>query len=312
MNDEWEKDVIEKLATDALKERRRSRRWGIFFKLLSFIYVAVIIAMLVPEKWDQSIDMTKEHTALVDLEGVIAAGEKASADNVVTGLRNAFKDENTKAVILRINSPGGSPVQSSYINREMHRLREKYPEIPLYAVVSDVCASGGYYIAVAAEKIYVNESSVVGSIGVLMNSFGFVGAMEKLGIERRLLTAGDHKGVMDPFTPMSEFDKKHLDTVLNELHQEFIAVVRKGRGDRLKENDETFSGLFWSGKQSVEQGLTDDFGSSSYVAREIIGVEKLVDFTKKPDPFERFAAQIGAGATKAMALIMGIGTTPQF
>lgn len=310
MSEQWEKTIIEQLATDALKERRRSRRWGIFFKLLTFAYLTVLVLLLAPDEWDKTALKAKNHTAIVELEGVIADGEKASADNIVTGLRNAFKDKNTEAVILRINSPGGSPVQSSYINKEMHRLREKYPEIPLYAVVSDVCASGGYYVAVAADKIFVNESSVVGSIGVLISSFGFVDSLEKLGVERRLLTAGEHKGVMDPFSPMSEFDNQHLDRVLTELHQEFIDVVKKGRGERLKEDDQVFSGLFWSGKQSVEKGLTDDFGSASYVAREIVGVEDLVDFTEKEDPFERFAERMGAGASKTLASIFGINATP--
>lgn len=311
MSEQWEKDVISKLASDTLQERRRSRRWGIFFKLLTFAYIGLFLFLLVPENWQEgAMKQGGSHTALVELEGVIAPDEKASADNVVTGLRNAFKNKNTKAVILRINSPGGSPVQASYINSEIVRLRDKYSNIPIYTVVSDMCASGGYYVAAATDKIFVNESSVVGSIGVLINSFGFVDSMEKLGIERRLLTAGENKGILDPFSPMTEKHDEHLQLVLANLHQEFIDVVREGRGDRLKEDDEMFSGLFWSGRQSVNKGLADGFGSASYVAREIVGVEKLVDFTKKEDPFERFAERMGAGVGSILAKISGIGTSP--
>ncbi|MGB5641022.1 MAG: S49 family peptidase, partial [Sedimenticolaceae bacterium] len=213
---DWHRDLVEKLARDALTERRRARRWGIFFKLLTFAYLLAVFIVLVPEEWSEEGIGNKPHTAVVDLEGLIAAGEKASADNVITGLRDAFEDDNTKAVILRINSPGGSPVQSSYMYKEILRLREKYPDIPLYAVVSDICASGGYYVASAADRIYVNESSVIGSIGVLMNGFGFVEAMNEFGVERRLIAAGKHKGILDPFSPMSEFDKDYATRLLGK------------------------------------------------------------------------------------------------
>lgn len=304
--EDWHRKLVEKLASDALVERRRARRWGIFFKFLTFAYLLALLFALIPDEWSDTGIGTKEHTALVELEGVIASDKKASADNVVTGLRDAFEDEHTKAVILRINSPGGSPVQSSDIYKEILRLREKYPDIPLYAVVSDMCASGGYYVAAAADKIYVNESSVIGSIGVLMNSFGFVDAMSELGIERRLMTAGQHKGILDPFSPLTEFDKEHAAKLLGSLHETFIDAVKTGRGDRLKGDDaELFSGLFWSGREGVELGLADDLGSAGYVAREVVGVEEIVDFTTKGDPFERLAKRFGAAAGEAFGRISG-------
>lgn len=310
---DWHRELVEKLATDALREKRRARRWGIFFKLLGFAYLAVLLIVLLPEDWSEKAMGKKEHTALVELEGLIAPGEKASADNAVTGLRDAFEDKNTKAVILRINSPGGSPVQSSYIYTEILRLREKYPDIPLYAVVSDICASGGYYVAAAADEIYVNESSVIGSIGVLMNGFGFVEAMQELGIERRLLTAGEHKGILDPFSPLSEFDKEHAKELLEKLHTTFIEAVKTGRGDRLNGDEaQLFSGLFWSGEEGIELGLADGIGSASYVAREIVGAEDLVDFTAKEDPIERLAKRLGAAAGEAFARMTGFSGQVQF
>lgn len=306
---DWQKDLVERLATDALIERRRARRWGIFFKLLTFAYLIAVFYVLIPNDWsDKGIGEAEEHTAVVDLEGLIAAGEKASADNVVSGLRDAFEDENTKAVVLRINSPGGSPVQSSYIHKEMLRLREKYPDTPLYAVVSDVCASGGYFVAAAADSIYVNESSVIGSIGVLINGFGFVDTMDEFGVERRLLTAGEHKGILDPFSPMSEFDKAHTAELLTSLHGAFIEAVKTGRGDKLKGDDaKLFSGLFWNGREGIELGLADAIGNTSYVAREIVGAEETVDFTAKEDPFERLARRFGAAAGEAFTRISGLG-----
>jgi len=304
--DDWHRDLVEKLASDALTERRRARRWGIFFKLLTFAYLVTVLAALLPDTWSDTAMGTKDHTALVEIEGVIAADKKASADNVVTGLRDAFEDKHTKAVILRINSPGGSPVQSSDIYKEILRLREKYPDIPLYAVVSDMCASGGYYVASAADKIYVNESSVIGSIGVLMNGFGFVDAMNELGVERRLMTAGEHKGILDPFSPQTEFDKEYAAKLLHGLHETFIDAVKAGRGDRLKGDEaQLFSGLFWSGSEGIELGLADALGSASYVAREVVGVEELVDFTAKDDPFERLAKRFGAAAGEAFGRISG-------
>ena len=304
---DWHRDLVEKLAADALVERRRARRWGIFFKLLTFAYLTFLLVLLIPEDWSEAAMGTKSHTALVELEGVIAAGEKASADNVVTGLRDAFEDKHTKAVVLRINSPGGSPVQSSDIHKEILRLREKYPDIPLYAVVSDICASGGYFVASAADKIYVNESSVIDSIGVLINGFGFVDTIHELGIERRLMTAGEHKGILDPFTPLSEFDKAHVAGLLEDLHANFIDAVKTGRGDRLKGDDATlFSGLFWDGNDGIQLGLADAIGSAGYVAREVVGAEDLVDFTAKEDPLERLADRLGASAATTFGRLFGV------
>jgi len=309
-NGDWHRDLVEKLATDALAERKRARRWGIFFKLLTFAYLVAIFVVLIPEEWsDKGIGKKEAHTAVVDLEGLIATGEKASADNVITGLRDAFEDEKTEAVILRINSPGGSPVQSSYIYKEILRLREKYPDTALYAVVSDICASGGYYVASAADEIYVDESSVIGSIGVLINGFGFVDVMNEFGVERRLMTAGKHKGILDPFSPMTEFDRQHASELLASLHASFIEAVKAGRGDKLKGDDaELFSGLFWNGQEGIALGLADAIGSASYVAREVVGVEEIVDFTTKEDPFERLARRFGAAAGEALARISGFGS----
>lgn len=309
---DWERKIIERLANDALVERRRARRWGILFKLLTFTYLAVVLALLAPQNWRETVTgIAKPHTALVDMEGVIGVGEKASADKVVEGLRAAFEDSGTKGVVLRINSPGGSPVQSNYIYREIKRLRGKYPDIPLYAVVSDMCASGGYYVAAAADRIYVNESSVVGSIGVLMNGFGFVDTLGELGVERRLLTAGEHKGILDPFSPLSEFDRRHAQILLDELHQEFINAVKEGRGERLGDDPQLFSGLFWSGKRSIELGLTDAVGSASSVARDVIQAEDLVDFSAREDPFERLADRLGVAVGRTLASLSGFVTTPQ-
>jgi len=242
----------------------------------------------------------------VELDGLIAPGERNSADNLVTGLRKAFEDKHTKGVILRINSPGGSPVQSSYVNKEILRLREKYPDIPLYAVVSDLCASGGYYIAVAADKIYVDESSLIGSIGVRMDGFGFVDAMDKLGVERRLLTAGEHKGILDPFSPVVEYERDFVQGLLDDLHQEFINRVKDGRGERLKgEQDKLFSGLFWTGGEAIKLGLADEIGSASQVARDVIGAEDIVDFTHKEKTLDRLIERLGAGAASAFGRLLG-------
>ena len=288
----WERDVIVNLAQSGLKEQRRARRWGVFFKLLGFAYVSIFLFSLLAPRL-ANLSGTTQHTALVELAGVIADGEEASADNIVSGLRAAFKNKNSAAVILRINSPGGSPVQASYINREIIRLREKHPDKPIYAVVTDICASGGVFAAVATDKIYADKASIVGSIGVRMDGFGFVDAMEKLGVERRLMTAGDHKGILDPFQPENEFEKQHVQSLLDEIHQQFIDVVVEGRGDKLAKDKSMFSGLFWTGEQALELGLVDGFGSASYVAREVIGVEDIQDYTFRDDVLKRFAKRLG-------------------
>lgn len=304
-NRDWEREVLSKLAMAAVTEQRRARRWGIFFKLLMALYLVVLLFALMPAG-DGKLAVGK-HTALVDVNGVIADDAEASADNIVGSLRDAFGNKNTVGVILRINSPGGSPVQAGYINDEIRRLRKEYPKIPVYAVISDVCASGGYYIAVAADEIYADKASMVGSIGVLMSTFGFVDTMNKLGVERRLLTAGESKGFLDPFSPMKEQDVQHVKGMLTNIHAQFIKTVKEGRGDRLKGGDELFTGLVWTGEQSIALGLVDGLGSASYVAREIIGEEDIVDYTHQPDPFEQFAQGIGMSMASTFARITGLG-----
>lgn len=298
----WERDAIVELANAGLKEQRRARRWGIFFKLFFVVYLVVFLFAVVGSKNADNLMSGERHTALVSLIGVIADGEDASANNVVSGLRAAFENENSAAVILSINSPGGSPVQSAYINSEIMRLREMYPAKPIYAVVSDICASGGVYVAVAADKIFANESSIVGSIGVRMDGFGFEGTIEKLGIERRLLTAGEHKAVLDPFSPENPVEKQHVQTMLDEIHQEFIDVVKEGRGDRLADDPKLFTGLFWTGTKAMELGLIDGLGSAGYVAREVVGVEEIVDYSYQEDVFQRFANRIGSSIGSQLKL----------
>lgn len=295
--DTWEREVLEKMATQALREQRSARNWGILFKSLTFIFLFLLLFTLLG--WFNKVDVySGKHTALVDLQGVISANSDASADNIIHGLDAAFKDKNTQGVILRINSPGGSPVQASDINEEIWRLRAKYPRIPIYTVVEDICASGGYYVAVATDKIFVNPSSLVGSIGVLMDGFGFTGALQKLGIERRLLTAGKNKGFLDPFSPMEPAQKQYALNMLKDIHKTFINAVRRGRGSRLKVNKNTFSGLVWTGKKSIQLGLADAVGSTNYVARHIIKADHIVDYTPHGGWAERFARRLGAAATE--------------
>lgn len=299
----WERRVLEGLAGAALKEQRAARRWGIFFKVLTFAYLTFILAVFVD--WGGSGDslVDGKHTALVELQGVIESRGDASADKINSALQNAFADKKTSGVILRVNSPGGSPVQSGIIYDEIRRLREKHPEIPLYVVVEDVCASGGYYVAAAADKIFVNKASVVGSIGVLMDGFGFTGTMDKLGVERRLLTAGDNKGFLDPFSPLDAAQRTHAQTLLNEIHQQFIGVVKQGRGKRLKDDPAMFSGLLWTGQKSIELGLADGMGTVDSVARDVIKAVDIVDYTQKDKLVERFAKRFGAGMSGKLDLL---------
>ena len=300
----WERDVLRKLAESALSEQRKARRWGVFFKSLTFLYLFVVL--IAATGWfGVKTGSTGPHTALVDLSGVIEADSTASADFINAGLSEAFEDKNTKGVILRINSPGGSPVQAHQINREIRRLRGKHPETPLYVVVDDICASGGYYVAVAADEIYASRGSLIGSIGVLMDGYGFTGTMQKLGVERRLLTAGENKGFLDPFSPLEPKQRALAQRMLDDIHQQFIEVVREGRGQRLKENAETFSGLFWTGDRSLEMGLVDAIGDASYVAREIIKAENIVDFTPRENLAERFAKRFGAALGESMFRMVG-------
>ena len=306
----WEKEVITKLAMTAVTEQRRTRRWGIFFKFLMFAYLLGLLFLYRPGGFRSASESDEDHTAVIELNGVIASDSDASADNMIAGLRDAFDNEHVKGVILRINSPGGSPVQSAYIYNEMTRLREENPDIPLYAVVTDMCASGGYYIAAAADKIYTDKSSVVGSIGVRMDGFGFVDAMKKLGVERRLLTAGEHKGFLDPFQPTKEVDVEHVESLLGSIHDQFINAVRKGRGDRLKETPKMFSGLVWTGEQAIDLGLIDGFGTSTYVAKEIFAAETLVDYTPAPDFLEKFSKRFGVALGRGIGQVLG-GQTVQ-
>lgn len=313
LDENWERDALRRLAFATLNEQRRARRWRIFFVLLFFIYLFVsLIAFLQPDLLKELMDedaLSQKHTAVVEVNGVIAANAEASADHIVSGLRKAFKDEKTAGIIIRINSPGGSPVQAGYIHNEIKRLRKKYPKIPVYAVITDICASGGYYIATAADKIYADQASLVGSIGVLMNGFGFVGAMKKLGIERRLLTAGEHKGFLDSFSAMKPEDVAHVKGMLNEIHQQFITRVKEGRKKSLKQagklalldNPELFSGLLWTGEKAMKLGLVDELASTSKVAREIIKAEKTKDFSYKRNYLDRFADRLGATMARTLA-----------
>lgn len=293
---QWEREILARLAFAGLQEQRRARRWGIFFKTLGFLYLFALLALLVVDTGPAQ--RVGRHTALVDLSGIIAEGADASADQIVSGLRAAFEDEHTAGVILRINSPGGSPVQAGYINSEIRRLREAHPQTPLYAVVVDVCASGGYYVAAAADRIYADKASIVGSIGVRMDGFGFVEAIERLGIERRLMTAGRHKALLDPFLPEDPVARDHLQAMLDQIHRQFIEAVKAGRGDRLIDDERIFSGLVWTGEEALRLGLVDGLGSAGYVAREVIGAEKIVDYTPKKSFLDRLGANVGAAMAR--------------
>ena len=307
MSNDWHRDVVNRLAFAALNEQRRARRWNVFFKVLLALYLLALLFLYMPSDWSSISKSSEKHTALVELSGIIASKAEASADTVIKGLRNAFDDDNTAGVILRANSPGGSPVQSGYIYQEIKRLRELHPDTPLYAVVTDVCASGCYYVASAADKIYVDKASIVGSIGVRMDSFGFVDSMEKLGVERRLYTAGENKGFLDPFTPAKESDVKHVEKLLEDIHGQFKTAVMEGRGERLQQQSDLFSGLVWTGEESVPMGLVDAIGSPGYVAREVIGEEEVVDFTEKPDLLERLSDRIGVAMAKGLGELFAGG-----
>lgn len=292
----WERGVLEKLAMSAIQEQRRARRWGIFFKLLTFAYLFILLAMLADFAGDKSDGLAGgKHTALIDVRGIISADSAANADSLISSLQDAFEDKKTAGIVLRCNSPGGSPVQAGLVNDEIRRQRTLHPEIPLHVVVEDMCASGGYFIAAAADNIYVNPASIVGSIGVLMDGFGFTEAMKKLGVERRLMTAGENKGLMDPFSPRNPQHETFTQGLLDDIHRQFIAVVRDGRGKRLKETPEMFSGLFWNGDKAITMGLADALGSVDSVAREVIKAEKIVDFTARENFADRLAKKLGAG-----------------
>ncbi|HET7833467.1 MAG TPA: S49 family peptidase [Gallionella sp.] len=306
----WERGVLEKVAMAAVQEQRRARQWNIFFKTLTFVFIfLVLFASLGWFEKKEPVLGGGKHTALVDMQGVIAPDSPAGSDNLIPSLQAAFKDGATQGVVLRINSPGGSPVQAGKINDEIHRLRAKYPNIPLYVVVEDVCASGGYYVAAAADKIFVDKASLIGSIGVLMDGFGFTGTMEKFGVERRLITAGANKGFLDPFSPSNPEQQAYAKQMIAQIHQQFIQTVREGRGKRLKETPDTFSGLVWNGQTGVEMGLADGYGSVESVARDVIKAETIVDFTVKEGLADRLAKRFGAGVASAIGFSAQGGVT---
>lgn len=297
----WD-NVVEKFAREYLRDRRSERRWRVFFRL-AWLALFVFIAWGILAQRNLAGSPSGPHTALIELRGEISHDGEASAEHMVVALKNAFEDAGSQGIVLRINSPGGSPVQAGVINDEIRRLKAKHQK-KIYAVIDETCASAAYYVAAAADEIYVDKASIIGSIGVLMDGFGFVGTMEKLGIERRLLTAGENKAILDPFSPLNEKHRAHTQAILNQIHQQFIAVVKQGRGQRLKESPETFSGLFWSGQRAIELGLADKLGNLDYVAREVVKAEEVIDYTPKENVAERLAkrlgASIGEGALRAL------------
>jgi protease-4 len=302
----WEREALERIALAAITEQRAARRWRIFFRF-AFLAVFAVIAWAILDISGARVESEGRHTALVSLDGEIGSDTPANAEDIISALDSAFDDDGTAGVILHVDSPGGSPVQAGMINDEIHRLRTKYPAIPLYVVVGDMCASGGYYVAAAADKIYVNKASIVGSIGVLMDGFGFTGLMDKLGIQRRLRTSGENKGFFDPFSPDTPKMDAHAQAMLDQIHQQFIDAVKAGRGKRLKDSPDLFSGLFWTGQKSVELGLADGFGDTDYVAREVIKAPDVVDYTVKQSLTDRVAKRVGAsiGSAAVHSLLMG-------
>lgn len=289
-----EKEILQQLAFASIKEQRRNRRWGIFFKSAFLVYLLLMLLLFLPSSSFDIPTHTGPHTALIEIHGIIESGGPVDSDDVATSLNLAFKDSNTQGIILRINSPGGSPVQAAYIFDEVRRLKKKYPKIKVYAVCSDLCASAAYYIACSADQIYANPASLVGSIGALMDGFGFVDAMHKVGVQRRLITSGQNKGMLDPFSPLKPQDEAYAQTMLNIIHQQFIDSVKLGRGNRLKDDPNLFSGLVWTGRQALDLGLIDGFGSTGYVAREIIKNDNIIDYTIKPSYMEILASKVGA------------------
>lgn len=299
----WERELLEKVLLESLTEQRRARRWNVFFKLVLVVYLGLAFWLIGDSFTESPLTAAKgKHTAVVDIAGVIMDSADSNADAVIDGLEDAVKDRDTQGVILRMNSPGGSPVQSSYIYDAVRRIRAEHPDLPFHAVVEDICASGCYYIAAAADKIYVNPSSIVGSIGVIMNGFGFVDTLDKLGVERRVLTAGEHKAILDPFSPINPEEKQHIQGLIDTIHRQFIDAVKQGRGERLQMDGhpELFSGLVWTGDKSIELGLADAVGSTRDVAKDTIGAEKLVNFTPRENFLDRLTGKMGAVAGKTV------------
>ena len=303
----WERETLEKVLLASVNEQRRARIWGFAFKGALLLYLVVVAALAFrPSDGFFGASAAKAHTAVVDVAGAIAEGNPSDADNLIEGLRNAVKDKGTKGVILRMNSPGGSPVQAAYVYEEIRRIKKEKPTLPVYAVVSDLCASGCYYIAAAADKIYVHPASVVGSIGVIMNGFGFVDTMQRLGVERRLLTAGEHKALMDPFSPVDEAEKQHMQGVIDSVHRQFIDAVKQGRGERLKETPEMFSGLVWNGEQAIGLGLVDAVGDARSVAKDVIGEKETVNFTPRERLIDRISHRLGTSLGASLASAVGL------
>ena len=301
----WEHNVIEKIALASIKEQARAGKWGIFFKSLFFIYLFGFFAMSIYPKvkanWGGE---GNYHTAVIDISGAIAEDKDANAADIIESLRDAVKDDQTKGIILHSNSPGGSPVQSNYVYQEIRNIKKAHPDLPIYAVVSDICASGCYYIASATDKIFVNPSSLIGSIGVIMDGFGFVDTMKKIGIERRLLTAGAHKAMLDPFSPPKADETKFMQALINQVHQQFITAVKNGRGDRLKETPDMFSGLVWTGEESINNGISDAYGNDDEVAKNTIGAEKLVKFSQQKSLLDKMSGKLGASFGQALGSLL--------
>ncbi|QKT04851.1 S49 family peptidase [Ectothiorhodospiraceae bacterium 2226] len=304
----WEREVLTRLATAAVDEQRRARRWSAVFKGL-FLGYLLLVLLLVYQPF-QVDERATPHAALVDVQGIIADNSQANADAITSSLRAAFQDQHSVGVILRINSPGGSPVQAGYINNEIKRLRDEFPDKPLYAVITDIGASGGYYIAASANAIYADQASIVGSIGVVMNSFGFVDALDKLGVERRILAAGENKAFLDPFSPLKSDEVAHIQTMLDRIHQQFVEVVREGRGSRLSDDPRIFTGLVWTGEESMDLGLVDGLGSSGYVAREVLGVERMIDYTRRPHYLDLLTERLGVALGRGVAQVLGTDQGP--
>jgi protease-4 len=301
----WERTVIEKVALAAIEEQAKARRWGIIFKSATLLYLIALLAIVALPGLKKDIgDDGKNHTAVIDVIGMIAEDKAANADSIIKSLRKAVKDEKTKGVILHANSPGGSPVQSHYVYEEIRKIKKEYPKTPIYTVVGDICASGCYYIASASDKIFVSQASLVGSIGVIMDGFGFVDTMEKFGVERRVLTAGAHKAMLDPFSPRKEEETQFMQNLLDQVHQQFIKAVKDGRGDRLNDSPNLFSGLVWTGEESLKLGIADAYGSDDSVAKEIIGAKKRVDFTEQESVLDRLAGKLGASFGHAIGSVM--------
>lgn len=296
---EWE--LLEKVVMASVEEQRRSRRWGILFRVLTFTYLTVMLVLIFNGSSVDKSAISGKHTAVVNVLGEISDNSPANAGRVIEGLRAAFESEHSQAVVLQINSPGGSPVQSAYIYEEIRRLRGIHKNKKVYAVITDMGASGAYYIAAAADQIYVAPGSLVGSIGVIMQGFGVEGLMQKLGVENRTLTAGENKAIMSPFAPVRPEDQEHIKMLLDTIHHQFVAAVKQGRGQRLKDNPDIFSGLFWTGQQAVELGLADGFGSVDSVARTVVGAEKLVDYSVTESPLESLLGRFGSEVGESMA-----------